>query len=78
MVEVDLDYVKDAFNLHGFEQYFGKEKFKKCIKIISSDKAPSEEDLSDEQFLEINQEASDLYGLLHARYINTATGMAKI
>ena len=34
--------------------------------------------MADEQFLELNQEASDLYGLLHARFINTATGMARV
>jgi len=28
--------------------------------------------------LELNQEASDLYGLLHARFINTACGMARV
>lgn len=28
--------------------------------------------------MELNQEASDLYGLLHARFINTACGMARV
>tara|TARA_B110000285_G_scaffold200437_1_gene234346 strand:- start:534 stop:821 length:288 start_codon:yes stop_codon:yes gene_type:complete len=28
--------------------------------------------------LELNAEASDLYGLIHARYITSAVGMAKI
>lgn len=40
--------------------------------------APNEEDLADEHFLELNQEASDLYGLIHARYIQTPRGLAKI
>ena len=46
--------------------------------MILSAQSPNEEDLADEQFLELNQEASDLYGLIHARYINTACGMAKV
>lgn len=29
-------------------------------------------------FLELNQEASDLYGLIHKRYVATPTGLAKI
>jgi casein kinase II subunit beta len=28
--------------------------------------------------MELNQESSELYGLIHARYINTANGMAKV
>lgn len=37
--------------------------------MILSPHAPNEEDLADEHFLELNQDSSDLYGLLHARYI---------
>jgi len=77
MVELDSEFIKDPFNLHGFDQY-SKDKFKQYIKMILSDRPPKEEELADEQFLENNQEASDIYGLLHARYINTATGMAKV
>lgn len=40
--------------------------------------APSEEDLADEHFLELNQEASDLYGLIHCRYIHSPRGLAKV
>jgi casein kinase II subunit beta len=46
--------------------------------MILSDRAPSEEELSDEHFLELNQEASDVYGIIHARFINSATGIAKM
>lgn len=48
------------------------------MKMILSPQSPNEEDLADEQFLELNQEASDLYGMIHARFINSSTGMAKI
>ena len=46
--------------------------------MILSPHAPTEEDLTDEHFLELNQDASDLYGLIHSRYINTPRGIAKI
>lgn len=46
--------------------------------MILSSKSPKEEDLADEQFLELNQDSSELYGFIHARFINTACGMAKI
>ena len=55
-----------------------KDKFKQCIKMILSPQGPNEEDLADEQFLELNQEASDLYGLIHARFINSSIGLAKV
>jgi len=81
MVEVDEDYIRDPFNLYGLQGNFPsmtKDKFKHLLRMILSPQSPNEEDLADEQFLELNQEASDLYGLIHARYINTAYGMAKI
>lgn len=46
--------------------------------MILSPQQPSEEDLADDAFLELNQEASDLYGLLHCRFISTPRGMAKV
>lgn len=46
--------------------------------MILSPHAPNEEDLADEHFLELNQDSSDLYGLLHARYIQTPRGISKI
>lgn len=46
--------------------------------MILSPLAPNEEDLADEHFLELNQEASDLYGLIHCRYIHTPRGIAKV
>lgn len=78
LVEIDEDYIKDSFNLYGLQSHFPKEKFKQCIKMILSPNVPQEEDLNDEHFLELNQDASDLYGLIHARYIQTPRGIAKI
>ncbi len=78
MAEIDEEYIKDPFNLYGLQANFPKDKFKACQKTILSPTAPNEEDLGDEHFLELNQEASDMYGLIHARYIHTPRGIAKI
>ena len=42
--------------------------------MILSNSSPNEEDLQNEEFLELNQEASDLYGLTHARFIISQRG----
>jgi casein kinase II subunit beta len=78
MVEVDDTFIRDPVNLFGLQTQLGKDKFKQCIKMILSPQNPNEDDLADEQFLELNQEASDLYGLIHARFINSSCGMAKV
>ncbi len=44
--------------------------------MILNPESPNEEDLDDQKFLEIFQEATDLYGLLHNRYIQTPKGLA--
>ena len=46
--------------------------------MILTPQQPSEEDLNDEAFLELNQEASDLYSVIHARYILSPRGLAKV
>ena len=43
--------------------------------MIISPEMPEDHDLEDERFLEIYQEATDIYGLLHARYITTSKGI---
>ena len=78
MIDVEEAYIRDQLNLEGLQYQFSKDKFKQFIKMILSPNSPNDDDLADEAFLEINQEASDLYGLIHSRYINTPIGMAKI
>lgn len=77
-MEIDEEYIRDSFNLYGLQSVFPKDKFKTFLKMILSPLAPNEEDLNDEHFVELNQEASDLYGLIHARYIYTPRGIAKV
>ena len=49
---------------------------REAFTMILNSESPNEEDLDDQRFLEIFQEATDLYGLLHARFIQTPKGMA--
>ncbi len=44
--------------------------------MILDPECPDDDDLEDEKFMEVYQEASDLYGLIHARYILTPRGLA--
>ena len=44
--------------------------------MILNSESPNEEDLDDQKFLEIYQEATDLYGLLHHRFIQTPKGLS--
>lgn len=44
--------------------------------MILNPESPNEEDLDDQKFLEIFQEATDLYGLLHSRFIQTPKGLS--
>ena len=44
--------------------------------MILDPDSPEDEDLEDQRFLDIYQEAMDLYGLIHARFIVTPKGLA--
>jgi casein kinase II subunit beta len=79
LVEIDKDFLNDKMNLLKLsENFLSKERFKECYRLLLSNKVPNEEDLQNQKFLELNQDASDLYGLIHARYVLSSTGLAKI
>ena len=42
--------------------------------MILNPDCPDDDDLEDEKFMELYQEANDLYGLIHARYVLTPRG----
>lgn len=44
--------------------------------MIQSSSHPDEDELQEEKFLEVYQDATDLYGLIHYRYIYTPRGLA--
>ena len=47
------------------------------IKMIMG-QAPSPEELTNEDFLNLNQVACDLFGLIHARFVLTQAGLSKL
>jgi casein kinase II subunit beta len=77
-VEIEEEYIRDNFNLYGLKKRFKTDRYSTCIKMILSNYSPTEEDLQNEEFLELNQEASDLYGLIHSRFIITQRGLSKL
>lgn len=50
-------------------------QYSEALEMILSAETPDDDDLEDERFLEIYQEATDLYGLIHARFILTSKGL---
>jgi len=42
--------------------------------LILAKQSPSHDDLQDQKFLSLNQDAIDLYALLHARYLRSPEG----
>ena len=52
--------------------------YNEAIELILTGGTPEEEDLSDEGFLEVYKASSELYSLIHARYIQTTGGLTAI
>jgi len=71
--EVDEEYVRDNFNLYGLRGRF--QFYDHALEMIISGESPDEDDLADSEFLEIYRDATDLYGLIHARYIASPRGL---
>jgi len=71
--EVDEDYARDNFNLYGLRGRF--QFYDHALEMILSSEAPDEDDLADTDFLEIYRDATDLYGVIHSRYIISPRGL---
>ena len=73
LAEVTEDYLKDTSNHYGLKSKFPN--FSDCLYQIIAGGIPSEEDLQSEQYLELYQSLTDVYGLIHARFIQTQIGL---
>lgn len=58
--EVDDDYIRDSFNLYGLKKMFTR--YNDALEMILDPEVPDDEELEDEKFLDLYQEAIDLYG----------------
>jgi casein kinase II subunit beta len=76
LTEVPEDYIQDAFNLYGLKTKVSM--FSEAIDLILTGGTPDDEDLQDDGFLEIYRASSELYALIHARYIQTTGGLSAI
>merc|ERR550525_1667458 len=71
--EVDEDFARDNFNLYGLRGRF--QFYDHALEMILSSEAPDEDDLADTEFMEIYRDATDLYGVIHSRYIISPRGL---
>lgn len=75
MVEVERDFLVDKFNHIKLRETCGnpppmnKKRFKEAMRLILSDKVPSDDELQSQKYLELNADAFDIYGKLHARFV---------
>lgn len=74
-VEVDEEYIRDNFNLYGLKCRI--EKYDRAMEMILGD-VPDEDDLLESAFLQSYRDATDLYGLIHARYILSPKGLLQM
>ena len=73
LMEIDKEFLEDKSNLLQIKREF-KGKFSESMRLINSTKIPLDDDLQNQKLLELIQDASDLYGLLHRRYIQSSLG----
>ena len=85
LVDVDREFIRDKFNYHGLREKFidelnispenmSERQFQIYIKHLYKAAAPTQENLQDEKYLQFIQDAVDVYGLIHNRYVRTDEG----
>ena len=73
-VEVDDDYIRDTFNLYGLRSRV--RYYDLALDQILGGEAPDEDDVETPRFMEIYKDATELYGLIHARFLITPRGLS--
>ncbi|KAI8143214.1 casein kinase II, regulatory subunit [Fennellomyces sp. T-0311] len=73
--EVDEDYILDRFNLTGLSQEV-QQYYAEALDMITDNL--DEESLSEKAREQIEKAARHLYGLIHARFVITTRGLAKM
>ncbi|GFE54911.1 casein kinase II regulatory subunit [Babesia ovis] len=71
LLEVDESYIQDQFNLCGLKSM---KNYDSAMDMILG-YAPTEEVFMDASFLELYRCATDLYGMIHARFITSPMGL---
>eukprot|EP00347_Sterkiella_histriomuscorum_P009401 403341355 len=71
LAQVDTQFIRDNFNQSGLKKIF--ENYEDALQMILGE-SPEQADLDKESFSKIYQQAFDLYGLIHSRFIQTPKG----
>lgn len=72
---MDRLFLKDSFNMVCLDElHLSKVRLSQCRALLNRPYAPTDEELQNEQFLALNTDTSDMYGLVHARYIRSPEG----
>ena len=74
LVEVDDEFIRDNFNLYGLRPLF--QFYDQALEMILDPEGPDDEDLQDHEFMEVYKDATELYGLIHARFIMSPRGLS--
>ncbi|GIX63715.1 casein kinase II regulatory subunit protein [Babesia caballi] len=71
LLEVDESYIRDQFNLCGLKTM---KNYDSAMEMILGF-APREDEFLNASFLELYRSATDLYGLIHARFVTSPMGL---
>ena len=74
LLEVDEDYIRDAFNLYGIRAKI--KNYDQAMEMILGQDVPDSDDFRDPDYLTNYESAMDLYGLIHSRFILSPKGLA--
>ncbi|CDW84678.1 casein kinase beta subunit 1-1 [Stylonychia lemnae] len=72
LCQVDHQFIRDNFNQSGLKKQF--KNYNEALNMILEE-SPEPKDLEKELFSVVYQQAFDLYGLIHARFIQTPRGL---
>lgn len=75
-VQVEEEYIRDTFNLYGLKLKL--ENFDKAMEMVLGVEPPDEDDLMDSEIMDLYRDATDLYGLIHSRFILSPNGLQQV
>jgi casein kinase II subunit beta len=72
-IRIDAEYLRDSFNSYGFNKYLPN--FHLAREMICDNHSREWRFLTDRAAIEIHEQAKQLYGLIHSRWICTTPGL---